>query len=117
MRAGDIALAIFAVVLFPALFILMAVLPEHGIVIWLAVALVLAGFLLASYAGTSWQCPSCGHVFDIDPRTDLTSPHYPGGKRLRCPQCGKTDWAKPVKQARGPGDQEGTGTPDSTRPG
>jgi hypothetical protein len=43
MRAGDIAIAVFAVVLFPGLFVLMAVLPEHGIVIWLAVAAVLAG--------------------------------------------------------------------------
>jgi len=111
MRAGDIALAIFGLVLFPALVILTAVLPEQSFVIWLAAVAVLAGFLLASYAGTSWQCPDCGHVFDIDGRTDLTSPHYPGAKWLRCPQCGKTNWAKAVKQAQKPEGQEGTRNP------
>ncbi len=101
---GDIALAIFGLVLFPSLFILMTVLPENGLLIWLGIAAVLGGVLLAAYAGTRWQCPHCGHVFDIDGWTDLRSPHYPGAKWLRCPHCGKTDWAKAVK-----GNQESDG--------
>ncbi len=80
----------------------MAVSPEHGLVIWLGGAAVLAGFLLAAYAGTSWKCPNCGHVFDVDAWTDLRSPHFPGTKRLPCPQCGKVDWAKAVKTDRHP---------------
>lgn len=85
-------------VLFISYYLLTELWPEHGLVVWVLLVVVTVGILLAGAAGTIYECPACGHRFDIEPGTDVISPHYPGAKRLRCPKCGKVEWARSVKR-------------------
>ncbi len=67
-------------------------------------AMILIAFcLLSAVALTKWavdthgyECPSCGHQFEISMRTALLTPHMWDKKLLRCPSCGKTSWASAV---------------------
>ena len=43
-----------------------------------------------------YECPSCKHQFEIGLRTALLTPHVWNKKLLRCPACGKQDWAREV---------------------
>jgi len=97
---GNVLVAIAGLILLPSLFILTALLPERGIVIWFCLAGVVVGLALIGHVGTRWRCPKCGNVFAITPVTDLTSPHQPDSKRLRCPKCGEVSWAKALQSVR-----------------
>jgi len=97
---GNVLVAVAGLILLPSLFILTALLPDKGLLIWFCLAAVVVGLALVGYVGTRWQCTKCGHVFKIDVWTDLKSPHQPDSKRLRCPQCGEVGWAKAVQPIR-----------------
>lgn len=81
-------------VLFISYFLLTEFLPEHSLIIWVLLATVTVAVLLVGAPGTIYECPACGRQFEPDFRTDMTSPHYPGARLLRCPKCGKVDWAR-----------------------
>lgn len=51
---------------------------------------------------TGYECPSCKHQFEISMRTALLTPHVWDKKLLRCPACGKRDWAQAVIKVRQP---------------
>ncbi|MCU0607965.1 MAG: hypothetical protein MUF78_11245 [Candidatus Edwardsbacteria bacterium] len=73
-------------------------------------ALILLAFcLLSAVALTKWavdtygyKCPSCRHQFEISMRTALLTPHIGDRKLLRCPSCGKRDWAQAVIKVHQP---------------
>jgi len=66
-----------------------------GLVVWLAVIVGGSLFLLVRWhaGSTAYRCPSCEHEFEISVFTDLISPQVPDKKYLKCPQCGKRNWA------------------------
>ncbi|MDI6739130.1 MAG: hypothetical protein QME74_02075 [Candidatus Edwardsbacteria bacterium] len=67
-------------------------------------AMILIAFcLVSSIALSKWavdtygyKCPSCKHQFEITLRMALLTPHIGDKKLLRCPACGKRDWANAV---------------------
>lgn len=63
--------------------------------------LVLVGLLARWHAAHyAYRCPNCGQHFEIGTATDLISPHMPQTKYLKCPACGKRDWAHAVPKSR-----------------
>jgi DNA-directed RNA polymerase subunit RPC12/RpoP len=78
--------------------VLIVLLPAPPL-IWVLPAFCLgAVYYLAkrSTETTGYECPSCRHQFEIDLRTNLTSPHIWDKKYLRCPSCGAMVWSQAV---------------------
>jgi DNA-directed RNA polymerase subunit RPC12/RpoP len=69
----------------PAGFALLACVMLLGLVGWHA-------------ASSAYRCAECGTEFEISTLRDLVSPHSPTSKYLRCPRCGKRDWASALKK-------------------
>ncbi|MCJ7617108.1 MAG: hypothetical protein MUO43_11295 [Desulfobacterales bacterium] len=66
-----------------------------GLVAWLAIIVSGSLFLLVRWhaGSTAYRCPACEHEFEISVFTDFVSPQVPDKKYLKCPQCGKRNWA------------------------
>ena len=66
-----------------------------GIIVWLAIFVSGGLFLLVRWhaKSTAYRCPACDHEFEISAFTDLASLQVPDKKYLKCPQCGKRNWA------------------------
>ena len=66
-----------------------------GMLVWLAVFVAGSLYLLVRWhaRATAYRCAVCGYEFTISTLLDLTSPHVPDKKFLKCPQCGKRSWA------------------------
>ncbi len=66
-----------------------------GIVGWLL-------YLLVQWHVSSfdYKCSECDHCFSISFLTDLTSPHYPDKKYLRCPACNKRNWCREIPKTQ-----------------
>jgi DNA-directed RNA polymerase subunit RPC12/RpoP len=66
-----------------------------GFIVWLATFASGGLFLLVRWHAnnTAYRCPACGWEFEISVFIDFASPHMPNKKYLKCPQCGKRNWA------------------------
>jgi DNA-directed RNA polymerase subunit RPC12/RpoP len=42
----------------------------------------------------AYRCEDCSAEFTITAWEDLTTPHHPNSKYLRCPSCGQRNWAE-----------------------
>lgn len=80
-----------------------ALLPEQWI-LWAAIA-VGGLILLVNWhkEKTAYQCPNCGHFYEISFLTDLSAPHgfnrEGGWLYLRCPKCGQRHKTMVLKKA------------------
>jgi len=62
-------------------------------VVFIGAALVVVFLLVRWNAGaTAYVCANCGQEFTLTPLQDFLSPHTPGSKYARCPQCGQRNW-------------------------
>jgi|GEM_PF-1225794 len=72
--------------------------------------------LLAVYTGlwflvryhsrhTAYQCDLCKRGFAISTAVNISSPHYSGKKRLRCPFCEEVSWCHEMDRSDLPPDQ------------
>lgn len=66
-----------------------------GPVVWLAIFVSGSLLLLVRWHAnnTAYRCPACGYEFEISVFTDFASLQVPHRKYVKCPQCGKRDWA------------------------
>ncbi len=66
-----------------------------GLLVWLAIFVPGSLFLLVGWHAnhTAYRCPVCGSEFEIAVLTDFAGPQIPDKKYLKCPQCGKRNWA------------------------
>lgn len=64
------------------------------IVAMVAVAGLIAYFILRRLAKKTYACPSYGHRFNIKPRQLLTT-HLGDAYLLKCPSCGKKSFCSP----------------------
>jgi hypothetical protein len=67
-----------------------------GFVLWVCMLLFLLVYWHAS--NHAFHCPACGHEFEISVWKDLTGPNRVTTKYLRCPACGKRDWANCLRK-------------------
>ena len=42
----------------------------------------------------TYRCPSCGEVFEVSTLENFLNPNGVNKKYLKCPNCGKRDWAE-----------------------
>jgi hypothetical protein len=93
-KVGGYVLLTVAVIAVAAVILIPAAWPV-GFIAWLAIFVVGGMFLLVRWHAdnTAYRCPVCGHAFEISVFTDFTSPQVPNRKLLKCPQCGRRDWA------------------------
>lgn len=77
-----------------AMLILVSPEPLIGGGVLLAVLAVLAVVVVVHARRTAYVCTDCSHQFQISAWIDFVSPHVPGAKYLRCPDCGKVGWHK-----------------------
>ena len=84
-----------ATVMVVTAWILIPVAWPIGFAAWLAVFVGGSLFLLVRWhaKSTAYRCPACRYEFDISVLTNFASPQLPGKKYLKCPQCGKRNWA------------------------
>jgi hypothetical protein len=47
-----------------------------------------------------YECPACKHQFEIRMFQTFGTPHVWNKKLLRCPSCGKRDWANAVVKVK-----------------
>lgn len=66
-----------------------------GMIVWLAVIVAGALFFLVKWhaRSTAYRCPACGQEFEISILADFISPQVPDKKYLKCPHCGRREWA------------------------
>lgn len=69
--------------------------PEPILVIPALFVFVLLGQYMIS-RGFDYKCGKCGNEFSPSILTTALAPHNFGRKLLRCPECGKIGWAKPI---------------------
>ncbi len=80
--------------------ILLIPLGPVGIAAWLGVASGSMYLLVRWHANsTAYRCSACSSEFEISVLTDLVSPHWGSRKYLRCPECGRRDWATILMKA------------------
>ena len=93
-RVGAYTLLAVAIIAITALILIPVAWPV-GLVVWLALFVSGDLFLLVRWHAnsTAYRCPACEHEFELSVFTDLVSPHVPDKKYLKCPQCGKRNWA------------------------
>ena len=93
-RAGAY-IALTLVVIAATAIMLIPVAWPVGFVVWLAIFVSGSLFLLVRWHAnnTAYRCPACDHEFEISVLTDFASRQAPDRKHLKCPQCGKSDWA------------------------
>jgi DNA-directed RNA polymerase subunit RPC12/RpoP len=92
LKTGLYILVTLAVIILAS--ILLPSIGLVGIVLW-AVIFVGGMYLLVRWHAnsTAYRCSGCDHEFEISTLADLISPHIPNKKYLKCPQCGKRNWA------------------------
>ena len=71
---------------------------EFVFLVLFAMAVGLIGLAIWHARTTEYNCPNCGHQFDISWLIDLISPHVPDKKYLKCPSCHKRAWAKEISK-------------------
>jgi DNA-directed RNA polymerase subunit RPC12/RpoP len=92
----DHLITVVAVVVMVALLVLgISFASRLGAVAVLPIPVLLLFLLVGWHA---WEygycCGHCGAEFEISAFTDFISPHLLKTKYLRCPQCGKRNWAE-----------------------
>jgi DNA-directed RNA polymerase subunit RPC12/RpoP len=93
-RLGGCALLTVAVIVVTAAILIPLAWPV-GLIVWLAMFVSGSLFLLVRWHAkvTAYRCPACGYEFEISVLTDFASLQVPDKKYLKCPRCGKRDWA------------------------
>jgi len=93
-RVGGYTLLTFVIIVVTAV-ILIPMAGSVGFVVWLALFVSGSLFLLVRWhaINTAYRCPACGYEFEISVFTDLVSLQVPNKKYLKCPKCGKRNWA------------------------
>jgi DNA-directed RNA polymerase subunit RPC12/RpoP len=83
------------VVIVVAARILIPLAPPIGAIVWLTVFVGGGLYSLARWhaKSTVYRCPACGHHFTISVLADFVSPHVVDKKYLKCPCCGRRNWA------------------------
>ena len=96
-------LAVFLALIL-SLLIAIAVFHQSFLVLILLLFCVVSVLVLTKWniATHGFECPSCKHQFDINMRTAPLTPHVWNKKLLRCPACGKRDWAMEVVKIHPP---------------
>jgi DNA-directed RNA polymerase subunit RPC12/RpoP len=84
-----------AVVIVGTAWILVPVAWPIGFAVWLVLCFGGSLFLLVRWhaSSTAYRCPACAHEFEISVLADFASLQLPGKKHLKCPGCGKRNWA------------------------
>ncbi|HTY07857.1 MAG TPA: hypothetical protein VMF29_01705 [Candidatus Edwardsbacteria bacterium] len=77
--------------------ILFTLWPGYALLFCAAGVLALTLWNVAAYG---YQCPSCQHQFQIGLFTAIGTPHVWNKKLLRCPACGKRDWASAIVKTK-----------------
>jgi len=93
-RAGGYILLTVLVIVIAAAILIPVAMPV-GLFVWLAIFVSGSLFLLATWHtnNTAYRCSACGYEFEISVFTDFASIQIPVRKYLKCPQCGKRNWA------------------------
>ena len=66
------------------------------VLLLIGAAVLLLAHWQARHCG--YQCPACGHEFEISTMKELLSPHTPTMKYVRCPGCLQVGWAKVLRK-------------------
>ena len=93
-RVGAYILLVAAAIVVTA-WILIPVAWPIGFAVWLGTFVGGGLFLLVRWhaKNTAYRCPACRYEFDISALTNFASPQVPNKKYLKCPRCGKRNWA------------------------
>ena len=93
-RVGGYVLLTVAVIVVTGAILIPVAWPV-GLIVWLATFVSGTLFLLVRWHAnnTAYRCPACGYEFEISAFTDFASLQVPDKKYLKCPQCGKRNWA------------------------
>jgi DNA-directed RNA polymerase subunit RPC12/RpoP len=66
-----------------------------------AAVVVLAALVVWHSRAFGYRCDSCGIEFSATPWQDFLAPHHEEKKYLRCPRCGRKEWARIIARGRG----------------
>lgn len=69
------------------------------LVAFVALGLALTWIVRWHARRAAYRCTKCGSVFTISAFVDFTSPHYPGHKHLRCPDCEQRSWCEELERS------------------
>lgn len=68
-----------------------------AVILLSAVLLIAAGTYIYFYKKQHFVCPKCGHCFKPKVLKMIFSMNVPGGKIIKCPNCGEKEFMEPVK--------------------
>jgi len=83
-----VVIIIGAIFLIPTYFYIWLILTFGGMVL----------FIIWHVKNFAYRCARCGHEFEISILTYFISPHGPGWKYLKCPECQKRSRAILIKK-------------------
>lgn len=66
-----------------------------------AAVVVLAALVVWHSRAFGYRCDNCGAEFSATPVQDFLAPHFGEKKYLRCPGCGRKEWARVIARERG----------------